>query len=156
MSENEHTNPSGSQNQSRTVSATAGGPQGGDTDFGVVQSETIKRLDEVVVEYSAQRVALRAALESIHDILSENPTLTGEQRAQSSKLYEGRLEQAVAARIQAIARGERLQPEQSRDAAPAPADGVRESNPDGEARPTVEAAVKLNPNYLFSLQSSSG
>ena len=89
MSENEHTNPSGSQNQSRTVSATAGGPQGGDTDFGVVQSKTIKRLDEVVVEYSAQRVALRAALESIHDILSENPTLTSEQRAQSSKLYEG-------------------------------------------------------------------
>ena len=38
-----------------------------------------------------------------HLILSENPTLTDEQRAQSFKVYEGRLEQAAAAHVQAIA-----------------------------------------------------
>ena len=89
MSENGHTNPSGSQSQSHTVSATAGGPQGGDTNFGIIQSETIKCLNEVVIEYLAQWVALCAALESIHVILSESPTLTSEQCAQSSKLYKG-------------------------------------------------------------------
>jgi len=55
MSDNGQSNPSGSHSQSRTVSA-AEGPQGDNGDGGVVQSETIKRLDQVVTEYTAQRL----------------------------------------------------------------------------------------------------
>ena len=102
MSENGETNPSGSHNQSRTVSSAAGELQGGDVDTGIIQSETIKQLDDVVIEYSAQWIVLHMAFKSIHTVLSENPTLTDEQCAQSFKLYEGRLEQAAATRVQAI------------------------------------------------------
>ena len=131
-------------------------PSGGDLNVGIVQIETIKQLDEVVVEYTAQRILLHTALESIDTILSDNPTLTDEQRAQSFKVYESRLEQAAAARVQAIARGEHLRPEPTGSVDPAPEDGVREPNPDGETRPTAEATTQPNPNYLFALQPSSG
>ena len=91
MSENGQTNPSGSHNQSRTISSAEG-----DADVGIVQSEMIKRLDDVVVEYLAQQIVLHTAFKAIHTVLSENPMLTDEQHAQSFKLYEGRLEQAAA------------------------------------------------------------
>ena len=84
MSDNGQTNPSGSHTQSHL----AGSAAGGDPNVGIVQSQTIERLDEVVVEYTAQRILLHTAFESIHTILSENPTLTDEQCTQSFKLYE--------------------------------------------------------------------
>ena len=155
MSENGQSNPSGSHSQSRTLSA-GGGPQGENSGRGIIQSETIKRLDDIITEYTAQCTPLHGAVQLINAILAENPTLTNEQRAQSSQLYGGRLEQAATARVQAIAWGSRLEPEQDRTVDAAPEDGIREPNPDGATGPTVEASANPNPNYLFTLQSGAG
>ena len=95
------------------------------------------------------------AFEAIHTVLSENPTLTDEQHAQSFKLYEGRLEQAAAARVQAIARGEHMRPE-LRNAEPAPENGLGQPAADGEAGPAIEGTAKPNPNYLVMLQLGPG
>lgn len=153
MSENGQTNPSGSHSQSRTVSTG----EGGDPEVGTVQSETIQRLDKIITEYSNQRVALHDVSQSIRTTLADNPALTDTQHTQSFKLYEGRLEQAVAARVQAIARGERLQPKRDPNGDPAPEDGPRQPNPDGEVRAPIEVSAQSNPDYLFTgaVQGSS-
>ena len=88
MSDNGQSNPSRSHSQSHMVS-TAGGPQGENRDTRIVQSETIKQLNNVVAEYTVQQLGLHPAFRSINAILAENPTLTDEQHAQSIKLYEG-------------------------------------------------------------------
>ncbi len=68
-----------------------------------MQIETIKELDEIVSAFIAQKSSIHDACQLLTTTLDENPSLTGEQCSATYRTYGGCLEEAYAARMQAIA-----------------------------------------------------
>src|SRR6266436_9199625 len=96
------------QSQPRFSNSGNEGPSKGKGKASAVQTEMIKELDEIVTDFIAQNSSIHDACRFLNIALDENPSLTTEQRSDAYRMYGQRLEEAYAAEMRAIARGERL------------------------------------------------
>ena len=103
MSEHEQTSSTSEAQASQILNAGTGEPVGQGDDGSMIQSDTIKHLDEILANYTAQHIALFDRCQLIGSILSDNPILTDDQCTHAFNLYGGRLEQAAAVQMGAIA-----------------------------------------------------
>ncbi len=79
------------------IDTNNGGPSRAGTSRSVLQVETIKVLDEILADFTAQRTSMHDACRLIATALEDNPSLTPEQRADTYSTYGRHLEEALIA-----------------------------------------------------------
>src|SRR5258708_28360334 len=94
------------QSQPRFSDGGNGGPSKGKGKASAVQTEMMKELDEIVTNFIPQNSSTHDACRFLNIALDENPSLTTEQCSDAYRMYGQRREEAYAAGMWAIARGE--------------------------------------------------
>ena|SRR5258707_10728540 len=102
MSEHEQTSSTSEAQASQVLNARTGEPVGQGDNGNMVQSDTIKHLDEILANYTAQQIALFDGCQLIGSVLSDNPILMDDQCTHAFNMYGGQLEQAAAVWMGAI------------------------------------------------------